>query len=470
MGSGSSVPKKFVAAHNHKKQWGKRDKNVPDQDPPFIPENVVYQIIHDKDSEIAGYIDQIIERGLKSKLEDMHDDLSRFSEVCKTGKFMKTKWRAVIRRNLIEILNENACGSEINDIVAQIKGQLTVQESEARDRHRSLLMEFVSQKPYYPMYVMSVEELSSFSSLPVHESALLDGKLLEVVELVDKPGRFALYSVHAEGEQMKRGKIVDTVHRANLITISHQWLRPSHDPAVAHPDSEDAVKLKRLKNYFSQDAESETNFVWMDYFSIPQAPGTEQQLAAIRSLPVYFLYSAKTFILSASPDHLLDRQKGYLSRGHCLLELVTTKLPRIDLLSKWFIPGTISLQDKLWGHTQAIYFASDDDAREFSWSDIYYSGSPFDGNFTHPGDAQVIAPIISMYASVFRAFHSLYLEKLLKFETWGDAELAIDPDEMPQVIEKDLCPRDWVQTIFPLNYADVLEKHEIRDVQDTLTT
>ena len=73
--------------------------------------------------------------------------------------------------------------------------------------------------------------------------------------------------------------------------------------------------------------------------SIPQSAGArEHQILAINSIPTYFMYSTTMLIVMPS-GRFADTESGYLSRGHCLLELATSRLPRIDMFGKWYIPG-----------------------------------------------------------------------------------------------------------------------------------
>ena len=44
--------------------------------------------------------------------------------------------------------------------------------------------------------------------------------------------------------------------------------------------------------------------------------------------------------LLCNSRYFADTERGYLSRGHCLLELATSRLPRIDMFGKWYIPGS----------------------------------------------------------------------------------------------------------------------------------
>ncbi len=178
-------------------------------------------------------------------------------------------------------------------------------------------------------------------------------------------------------------------HREHIVSISHQWTRPNQQ----HPDSIDHAKAKALQTIlpdlikkasgtgvaFGEFEGEEAHhmrgpcFVWMDFFSTPQSPSSSQLASspsktshdqsnhtrrtskpplphelAVMSLPTYFLYSGRTVILvskfddffsSTTKDKTGHGGKGYLSRGFCILELLSSKLPRRDLDNKWFIPG-----------------------------------------------------------------------------------------------------------------------------------
>eukprot|EP01047_Picozoa_sp_COSAG01_P049806 COSAG01_NODE_4971_length_4580_cov_12.996206_3_plen_102_part_00 len=69
-------------------------------------------------------------------------------------------------------------------------------------------------------------------------------------------------------------------------------MRPSRDPATAHPDNEDGVKLAALQHYLRGRSDQGESYVWMDWISIPQASDARKhQMLAISSIPTYFMYS-----------------------------------------------------------------------------------------------------------------------------------------------------------------------------------
>ena len=118
----------------------------------------------------------------------------------------------------------------------------------------------------------------------------------------------------------------------------------------------------------------------MDYFSIPQAPGSrEQQAKAISSIPSYFMCSTTALVLVRDMANFADSTHGYLSRGHCLLELATTKLPGVDVFGNSYIPGFEPSGD--WGSTVLLECVSGT-ATRLEWQHFINAGSPCHGNLT----------------------------------------------------------------------------------------
>eukprot|EP01048_Picozoa_sp_COSAG05_P007695 COSAG05_NODE_550_length_8736_cov_153.546254_2_plen_329_part_00 len=199
------------------------------------------------------------------------------------------------------------------------------------EMEKDLSRPFMLFSPKFPMYVARVQELIDVlaTELPPHE-VMLEKNLLRKVSRVGH-GRPGLYHVDGEG-----GKLFGC---PNLLTISHQWLQPSSDPKLAHPDDADGTKRKALRQFLLEHMDytrggkhhtrREQCFVWMDFFSIPQDPASRsEQVLAIESIPTYFMASGKTLIVCRNQQALLDQSSGYMSRGFCLLELATVKLPR----------------------------------------------------------------------------------------------------------------------------------------------
>lgn len=151
-------------------------------------------------------------------------------------------------------------------------------------QHQLQFLRSLSKPPLYPMYVLKISDLSLglLTELPCHEDARREGILKEVVEREGFPGQLFVYSVDREG---CRGDPIEydiienegeyayetkekVFTRAEILSISHRWFRPSFDPRVAHPDGADNRKFTALVQYLSEN--HPTGFVWMDYFSIPQ--------------------------------------------------------------------------------------------------------------------------------------------------------------------------------------------------------
>lgn len=340
-------------------------------------------------------------------------------------------------------------------------------------------MESFSAKPKYPMYVIKVSDLSSYglTELLRHEDARREGLLKEVVEREGHPGNLFVYHVDREGV---RGRPIEydpeelsddfeyetkekVYNRANVLSVSHRWFRPSFDPNLAHPDGEDHRKFIALKAYLSEHHPDA--FLWMDFFSIPQDPARRDlQEAAIKSLPNYFMYSSNTLVLCDTFESLVDQEKGYLSRGHCLLELVTTKLPRIDVFGKWYVPGFEKFGQ--WGKTVALEIKSGE-TRDIMWEHFASAGSPVNGNFTVADDCDLIRPLVEDYVKAFRLFHTHFMKPLLACESWEEVNNLPQKDNLPQIWNSHdffSSPKSWCEFVLPEGYADMLESGQARQV------
>ena len=78
---------------------------------------------------------------------------------------------------------------------------------------------------------------------------------------------------------------------AKVLFVSHRWLRPSADPAEAHPDDAEGTKHRLLcracREVAARSGWKEPDVhVWMDYFSIHQ-DDVAAKLAGIASLRGY---------------------------------------------------------------------------------------------------------------------------------------------------------------------------------------
>lgn len=351
----------------------------------------------------------------------------------------------------------------------------------------------VIDKPLYPMYVMPVayilKEKCTFESLPKHSHALKKGLLLEVVENDDEPGNFHLYQVDPEtrqrGDAVVHNRAYDfetfsndseekrTYIRSSFLTISHQWLRPSSDSNKAHPDSVDNIKLRSLQEILTLNLLPYEKFVWMDYMSIPQSPGSEEQIAAIRSLPCYFMFSTSSIILCQNEANFRDTSKGYLSRGHCLLELASMRLPRIDTFGKWYVPGYDA--NGHWGTTLVVYMQKINSEKEIiegaiqlsykklGWEDFSRCNSPLTGNFTFEGDRVHVKALLEKYMVVYDYFDRMFLKPMRTYEGNWDSYTKKNEIFTPQLrsttdmwSDTDFTVKDMSEWLLPSHYPRML--------------
>ncbi len=429
---------------------------------------------------------------LLTRLDDLHTQIS--TSISQLGK-VETVPFPTFRLWIIQQLHSDEVSLRIlHSITKEICTQI---QQKKREAEASRLRSRLEGPPKYPMYVMQVNELldqlhnnlgrestDGFDGLLKHEDAMLQGRLYEVVERPGWPGQYFVYhtlSNGLRGEAIKWPVIEDVVyeteekifHRARFLSISHQWLRPSRDPMIAHPDSSDRIKCKALVHYLSLPKSQDAyDFIWMDYFSIPQLPSRRDlQCLAISSLPTYFIYSTCTLILCKDMESFQRETLGYLSRGHCLMELLTSKLPRIDVFNKWYVPGIA--KDGSWGHT-TVYSMIDQQMKVLMWQEFVDSGSPLQGNFTVEEDRFLMKPLIEEYIKAFRRFEDDFLHRIREAETWKEVQDL--PDELkPQLLGIPLRkikssiypvsqtypefqkPADLANFMLPKNYVDMLE-------------
>eukprot|EP00930_Biecheleria_cincta_P041809 TRINITY_DN2871_c0_g1_i1.p1 TRINITY_DN2871_c0_g1~~TRINITY_DN2871_c0_g1_i1.p1 ORF type:complete len:551 (-),score=78.69 TRINITY_DN2871_c0_g1_i1:304-1956(-) len=118
--------------------------------------------------------------------------------------------------------------------------------------------------------------------------------------------------------------------RSKIIFVSHQWISPSLDPLISHPDDEQNSKLKLLQNIVDDDC-----WVFMDYFSIPQFdPVSKKQ--GIQSLPWYIYFSSSFKVVASSTQAL----EAYKLRGFCQIEMLSAMCPVLALQTKEFVEET----------------------------------------------------------------------------------------------------------------------------------
>jgi len=162
------------------------------------------------------------------------------------------------------------------------------------------------EAPHYPMYVIGGAMLRKLDALVTHEEALKAGMLRRVlrVETEGRKSNKLLLLARAGTSAARVVEEPEAVQGADVYFISHRWLRPSRDPAKAHPDDERGSKLRALKTFVGVK-----KWVWIDYLCVPQQAGP-RKLRAISSLPFYCRACERFTALVA------DRA-DYLSRTWC---------------------------------------------------------------------------------------------------------------------------------------------------------
>ena len=104
-------------------------------------------------------------------------------------------------------------------------------------------------------------------------------------------------------------------------------------------------------------------------------------MRSIASIPAYFFCALHVLVLH---DAMRNGIRDYLSRGHCLLELATARLPRIDETGRWQIPLSGTAQES--GSVVALDTADLSTSRWSEEGGALPSGlqlrSPLAGSFT----------------------------------------------------------------------------------------
>ena len=232
-----------------------------------------------------------------------------------------------------------------------------------------------------------------------------------------------------------RGTVIrpNTFPRTSFTCVSHQWCRPSVDPTKAHPDTLDARKLRALQS-FVREKDLVGDYIWMDYYSIPQdISATRQQMDAIRSLPAYFVTASNVVAVSENASTLRDPEYGYLSRGWCLLELASAKLPRRDAFGRWYLPGLVEGGD--WGELHTLEWGTME-SHVLGWDDYIAADSPMEGNFTVESDRDSIRPLVESYVQMFKFFAGLIAQvqqhgTMAAYEAWAEAAAQASGEEEP---------------------------------------
>ena len=144
----------------------------------------------------------------------------------------------------------------------------------------------------------------------------------------------------------------------------------------------------------------------------------------------------------------------YLSRGHCLLELATTKLPRIDIFNTVYVPGFEPSGQ--WG-SAVVLECSSCETKKLEWDHFLCAGSPCQGNFTCEDDRPLIRELIATYVGRYRMCNQL-LAKLSACASFGEYHDQDLPDgERVQTWKATGPPSEWVDKVLPPSYVAMLE-------------
>ena len=148
----------------------------------------------------------------------------------------------------------------------------------------------------FPMCVMALSVFEELGGLITHEEARDRGLLI----FRDTVEAMLMYAMHT-------------------VFMSHQWAGFSH-PDASGVQYSSMLHACRVSN---QASGSSIQWVWVDYFSIPQA-NHDQQQAAIDSLAVYAAHSATFVAVTPSCQHAeLGTElnsTSYFGRAWCRLE------------------------------------------------------------------------------------------------------------------------------------------------------
>ena len=191
----------------------------------------------------------------------------------------------------------------------------------------------VADAARYPMHLMPCDRLHELERLPSHEEALTRGLLARVEFAEETPGTpswefcrvIPIGADGKDGEPLVPSKGFGHGPGSDLFRIdcfhftSHRWDTPDMDPSKAHPDDPENQKLAHMKEIFPK---TPREFVWMDFFCVPQADRKRQQ-DAISSLPFYVKHCGTFNALVRDHDSLVE----YLMRVWCEVELLTTLGP-----------------------------------------------------------------------------------------------------------------------------------------------
>lgn len=155
------------------------------------------------------------------------------------------------------------------------------------------------------------------------------------------------------------------------------------------------------------------------------------------------------------------------------MELASSKLPRIDVFNKWYIPG-IDKERGEWG-VATVLAVETLETKVLDWEDFQHAGSPLEGNFTLKEDIDLIYSMLVTYLQAYDNFNYHFLQPLRMCSSWKEA-MDLNKEKLPQMlgllnstaVERNLVhadvincssPTDWVNsTVLPKAYVEMLRK------------
>jgi hypothetical protein len=252
----------------------------------------------------------------------------------------------------------------------------------------------VADTARYPMHLMPCDRLHGLTRLPPHEEALASGLLVRVEFAEETPGGTASWEfcrvipIGAGGQEDGKPLVPSqgfghgpdgSLYRIDCFHFaSHRWDTPSMDPSEAHPDDAENRKLEHMKQIFPNTGRE---FVWMDFFCVPQADRQRQQ-DAISSLPFYVKHCGTFNALVRDHSSLVE----YLMRVWCEVELLTTLGP---IPSRTWLPK-LSTQDKYFLVRPSKKFPAGISIKiTYEWA-----LNPLAGMVTNPADLEGLRPLV----------------------------------------------------------------------------
>lgn len=162
-------------------------------------------------------------------------------------------------------------------------------------------------------------------------------------------------------------------------------------------------------------------------------------------------------VIAETFESFYDKSSGYLSRGHCLLELATSKLPRIDMFYQSYVPGVDS-KHHMWGVTRLLSMTTGE-CKILQWADYFDSDSPVNGKFTVEADRPLIKELLISNVKAYSGFNSLFLSDIRKCSTWKQVHDKVNYRLILQLCdaqEKFPDPSVWAEWLLPNAYLDML--------------